>query len=126
MPRAGYPNATPRPTGLAGASSIWLYSIGTFEKAPEARPAGFHHAPDASSATATKAPAMPCACTPTRSKLCADAVDAPLTSSTQSARRCAIGVVIVDYPTSTAAATTVVQIEALRRRRRRAADEQHT
>src|SRR2546428_469462 len=53
--------------------------------APLARPAGFHQLAVASSATATKAPPIPCARVPTLSKICAPAGAAERTTHTRPA-----------------------------------------
>src|SRR5262245_14889877 len=54
--------------------------------APVASPAGFHHVAVASSATATKAPPMPCARVPTNSHICAAAGDAHTTTTSAAIR----------------------------------------
>src|SRR5215212_3115708 len=70
MPNAGNARDTPR-TGSSAPFRGRSYSMMPLKYAPPARPAGFHHVAEESSATAVNAPAMPSARTPTSSELCA-------------------------------------------------------
>ena len=57
----------------AGVAWPAVRSTTALKYAPDANPAGFQYAAEASSATATKAPPMPAARVPTASKVCAPA-----------------------------------------------------
>src|SRR5947209_797018 len=107
-------------------------SSNALKNAPPARPAGFHHDAVASSATAVKAPPIPWARTPITSVVCADAAgvrkpdrratnDADARNDTAPRETLSMSPSLAAFvdvlwvvrrerqPTSTAAATTVVQ-----------------
>src|SRR5947207_2818131 len=66
--------------------ALWPYSRIVLKNAPPARPAGFHQAAVASSATAVKAPDMPCALTPMSSGVWAQAVAGTSTRPTKATK----------------------------------------